>query len=200
MGRITFDNRPFLTSARMILFLLATFLLSTAGAQEERTFGRLGFGIKTGECVGPFGSQVSYNLGSHLQVAAGVGGIRTDIILIDFSGTRVDSYFLLAKYYFRHAYLSSGYSAKVISTQELDSNWVVHKDRLVTNGIPLHLGYEFGNRSGFFTAVSIGYIWVPVGGGRYLRKKNLSVTDGFTKVMGGDSGASAGVSIGYYLF
>lgn len=200
MDRITFFNHPSLASARKILFLLAAFLLSTAGAQEERAFGRLGFGIKTGECAGPFGSQVSYNFNPHLQASAGVGGVRTDIILIDFSGTRVDSYFLLARYYFKHVYLSSGYSAKVISTQELDSNWVVHRSRLITNGIPLHLGYEFGNRSGFFTAVSIGYIWVPVGGGRYLRKKDPSVTDGFTKVMGGDSGASAGVSIGYYLF
>lgn len=184
----------------MILILLAALLLSPARAQEERGFGRLGFGIKTGECAGPFGSQVSYNFSPHMQASAGVGGIRTDILLIDFSGTRVDSYFLLARYYFKHVYLSTGYSAKVVSTQDIDSSWAVHKQRMVAHGIPLHLGYEFGNRNGFFTAVSIGYIWVPVGGGRSLRKKEPSVTDGFIDVMGGDSGASAGVSIGYYLF
>lgn len=200
MTWITFGNHIPIPSSRVILILLVAFLFSPVRAQEERTFGRFGFGIKTGECVGPFGSQVTFNFSPHVQAAAGVGGIQTDILLIDLNMTRVDSYFLLAKYYFKHAYLSTGYSAKVISSQELDSNWVAHKSRLITNGIPLHLGYEFGNRSGFFTAVSIGYIWVPVGGGRYLRKKDPSATDGFIKIMGGDSGASAGVSIGYYLF
>lgn len=180
----------------MILILL----LSTARAQDEPEFGRFGFGIKAGECAVYLGAQASYNFSPQIQLAAGVGGVQSGTIMIDFNRPRVESYFLLAKYYHKHVYLASGYNAIVSSTHGFDSSWVHHVSWNTSHAIPLHLGYEFGDRKGFFTALSVGFIWVPVGGGKPLRKEYASRFGDFTKAKGAESQATAGVSIGYYLF
>lgn len=180
--------------------LILLLLLSATRAQEGPAFGRFGFGIKAGECAGYLGTQFSFNYSTRVQVAAGVGGLQSGTIMIDFNRPRLESYFLLAKYYYRHVYVASGYNAIVSSTHGFDSSWVHYDSRHTAHGIPLHMGYEFGDRQGFFTAVSVGFIWVPVGGGKPLRKEYASRFGDYTRSRGADSQPTAGVSIGYYLF
>jgi hypothetical protein len=163
---------------------------------EAEPFCRFGVGIKTGESAGGFGSQFSYNFSRHWQASIGAGGISAFSWSTSSFDSRTDSYFALGRYYLDHLFFATGYSLKITQVQ-LERGGVFYEASRTAHGIPVYLGYEFGDRMGFFFAASAGGLWVPVNGG-----KTVSVTaDGETVSSdAAGSGPSVGLSVGYYLW
>ncbi len=166
-------------------------------ASIHESFSRFGVGIKTGESAGGFGSQVSYNFSRHAQVSLGAGGVSPFSWSTSSFNLRTDSYFAIGRYYFDHLYLSTGYSLKVTRV-EMEHQGVFYNASRAVHGIPFSVGYEFGDRTGFFFAASAGGLWVPAGGGKTVK---VDAGDGTSSSMNAaDSGPSLGLSLGYYLW
>lgn len=174
-----------------ILLLLA--LISPARAQAE--YGRFGLALKTGAAAGPMGIQLSWNFSPHLQICAGGGGTSELLAVLDRS--RTDSYFLMGKYYLKHVFFETGYSRKTTKAENVESEQV-RKTFRTEQGIPLHIGYEFGHRRGFFFATSAGYYHV-IGGGGVVVSPRIDASPGVS-ARSAESGPTAGASVGYYLF
>ena len=171
--------------------LLGAAWLSLSTAQEP---GRFGLAVKTGEGSGGFGAQAAYNFDPHWQALIGVGGASIPY-LFEYSNARTDSYFLLGKYYFRHLFLASGYSHKR-SRADRAIDGVIYRDAASAHGIPLHVGYEFGMRRGFFFSTSVGLLYVFRGGDREVRAGTDSV---WTRIRTAATGPSVGLTLGYYF-
>jgi hypothetical protein len=163
-----------------------------------RPFGHFGLSLKSGEAAGVMGIQVAWNFDRHLQVNAGAGGMTdldVDLLFLK-DRSRTDSYYLLGKVYWDHLYLSTGYSLKV-SQIEMAMDGGVFTASKSEQGIPFHLGYEFGHRMGFYYSTSVGYLYVIGGGNRDVAKGTIL---GSSKSRTAKSGPSFGMSIGYYLW
>jgi hypothetical protein len=158
--------------------------------------GDLGLSLKTGEGGGGIGAQLAYNFTPHWQAALGVGGAGIPyLIILDMDNTRTDSYSLLGKYYWKHVYLSTGYSLKRTRVYKKESG-IVHRASAASHGIPLHLGYEFGNRKGFYFSASAGLFYVfRNGGAKVMGPGEEAWSDARTV----DTGAGLGFTLGYYF-
>ena len=179
----------------MVLGLSAAALLTSSALAQDRNYNRFGLSLKSGEGAGPMGIQLAWNANRHFQVCAGGGGTAELLAWQDHS--RTDSYFLMAKYYFDHLYLETGYAYKRTHAE----NVVSEKVRSVTRGeqgIPMYIGYEFGHRSGFYFSTAAGYLYVAGGGGVVVSPKIDA--DAGTSATSAQSGPSFGMSVGYYLW
>lgn len=174
-----------------IALVLGPLLQAPARAQS---FGPYGLAIKTGEGAGGFGAQVAYNVTPHLQACAGVGGASIPYIL-EFGHSRTDSYFLMGKYFLHHLYFGAGYSQKRTRV-ERSIKGRLYRDQGVEHGLLTHLGYEFGNRQGFFFSTSIGFLYIPGGGDRKLTAGEGP--DGY-ETNTAATGPSIGITLGYYF-
>lgn len=180
---------------RILAPALAAILLEPSpGACAARDFGPYGLAIKMGEGAGPFGAQVAYNLNPSWQVLAGVGGASIPYLL-DIGHARTDSYFLMGKFFLHHAYFSAGYSFKRTRVERSVGDKVYSASGR-EQGIPFHLGYEFGRRKGFFFSTSFGFLYVPGFGDRELRAGTDSL---HTTARTAKTGASIGLTVGYYF-
>ncbi|HLP41292.1 MAG TPA: hypothetical protein VK465_07275 [Fibrobacteria bacterium] len=178
-----------------VLVLVLSLPVGTPLAAGFEDIGKVGLAIKAGECAGPMGAQASWNLSGHWQLATGVGGANPLASVLERARFRTDSYYALGKYYFEHLYLAAGYTYW-ISKARVESGGRFEEDEKSEHGLPIHLGYEFGKRKGFFFSTSIGYVFVPWGGGRTLEvilpgARAINQTP--------DSGPSVGASVGYYF-
>lgn len=174
-----------------IALVLGPLLSLPARAQP---FGPFGLAIKAGEGAGGFGAQLAYNLTPHWQACAGVGGASIPYIL-EFGHARTDSYFLMGKYYLHHLYFGMGYSQKRTRV-ERSVNERFFRDQGEEHGVLTHLGYEFGNRLGFFFSTSIGFLYVPGGGDKKLAAgEGPNVSEANTA----SSGPSVGITLGHYF-
>jgi hypothetical protein len=181
--------------------LLAAFLVSAPLAADPQTVGMgipshgdLGLSLKAGESGGGFGTQLSYNFDAHWQAAVGVGGAGIPY-LIEFGSTRTDSYYLMGKYYLRHLYFATGYCLKRTRVV-VSSGGEIHTGAASAHGIPLHLGYEFGNRKGFYFAASAGLLYVFRNGDRkVMGPEQAAWSDARTAA----TGPSVGFTLGYYF-
>ncbi|MDB5105978.1 MAG: hypothetical protein JWP91_3667 [Fibrobacteres bacterium] len=176
--------------------LLAAALLSGRPVPaQDQDFGRFGLGLKTGAAAGPMGIQLAWNPSRHLQLCAGGGGTSELLAILDRS--RTDSYFLMGKYYFDHLYLETGYARKTTKAEQIQSEKVRLASR-TEQAIPVHVGYEFGHRRGFYFATSAGYFYV-LGGGGVTVSPRIDAEPGVSATSA-ESGFTVGMSIGYYLF
>lgn len=158
------------------------------------TFGPYGLAIKTGEGAGGFGAQLAYNLTPHWQACAGVGGASIPYIL-EFGHSRTDSYFLMGKYFLHHLYFGAGYSQKRTRVERSNKERL-YRDQGVEHGLLTHLGYEFGNRQGFYFSTSIGFLYIPGGGDRKLSAgEGPNVSEANTAA----TGPSIGITLGHYF-
>ena len=178
---------------RMAWCLAGILAAFTAGAEPPARFG---IGIKCGEAAGGFGSQFSYNFDRHWQADLGAGGTSPFSWSTSSINLRTDSYFALGRYYFDHLYLSTGYSLKVTRAEMIRAG-AAHVSTHAVSGIPIHVGYEFGDRRGFFFAASAGALWVPAGGGKTV---SVTVNGDSASETSAASGPSVGLSLGYYLW
>ena len=172
--------------------------VDTSAESGPRPYGRFGLGLKSGEAAGAMGIQVAWNFNRHLQACAGAGGMTDLDVALAFlkDRSRTDSYYLLGKVYWDHLYLSTGYSLKVSKIEEAMSGGVFTANKS-EQGIPFHLGYEFGHRQGFFYSTSVGYLYVFGGGNRDVAKGTILVS---SKARTAKTGPSFGMAIGYYLW
>ena len=161
-----------------------------------REFGRFGLALKAGEAAGAMGIQVTWNFTHHAQICGGVGGVADLDPFLSGNRGRTDSYFLLAKGYWDHVYVATGYSLKKSRIEKVVTGSLYTANRS-EQGIPFHIGYEFGHRSGFFYATSVGYHYVIGGGNRDVA---AGTAIGTSTSRTAKSGPSLGMSIGYYLW
>lgn len=173
--------------------LLASILPFPGLAGDFGSIGPIGLGLKTGESAGGFGAHIAYNFSPRWQASAGVGGASIPYV-VEYGDVRTDSYFLIGKYYLRHLYFAAGYSHKRTRVEHLEGT--LYRNAASVHGIPLHLGYEFGKREGFFFSTSIGFLYIPVGGGRRILSGPSLLYNHTTTAR---SGPSVGVSLGYYF-
>ena len=129
---------------------------------QEREYGRFGLAVKSGAAAGPMGIQLAYNFSRHLQLCAGGGGTSEFLSLLDRS--RTDSYFIMGKYYFEHVYFETGYARKTTRAESIDGE-KADRRYITEQAIPLHIGYEFGHRLGFYFSTTAGYFHVIGDGG-----------------------------------
>lgn len=176
---------------RRAALLLGAAFLACAPARE---IGPLGLAIKTGEASGGFGAQAAYNFDPHWQVLIGVGGASIPYLL-EFGNARTDSRFLMGKYYFHHIFLASGYSHKR-SRVDRAIQGRVYRNAASAHGVPLHVGYEFGRRRGFFFSTSVGLLYVFRGADRELRAGTDST---WSHIRTAATGPSVGLTLGYYF-
>jgi hypothetical protein len=173
-----------------------------AAALEEPDFGRIGLALKSGAAAGAMGIQIAWNFTPHLQLCAGGGGTSDFFSLFDRNRTgnsfsRTDSYFMMGKVYLDHVFFESGYALKVVQAETIVSERVRRAFRF-QSAIPMHVGYEFGHRRGFYFATSAGY-FLGVGGraGFSLPGADIRQLTGYASA---DSGPTVGLSVGYYLY
>jgi hypothetical protein len=176
---------------RRAALLLGAAFLASAPARE---IGHLGLAVKSGESSGGFGAQAAYNFDPHWQALMGVGGASIPYIL-EYGNARTDSYFLMGKYYFRHLFLASGYSHKR-SRVDRAIDGEVYSDAASAHGVPLHFGYEFGKRRGFFFSTSVGLLYVFRGADREV---SAGVDSTWTRIRTAATGPSVGLTLGYYF-
>ncbi|MDB5051062.1 MAG: hypothetical protein JWO30_4133 [Fibrobacteres bacterium] len=181
-----------LSRCRALLPALLLLAAAPSGAQE---YGRMGLALKSGAAAGPMGIQLAWNFSPHIQICAGGGGTSDLLAVLDRS--RTDSYFLMGKYYLQHLFFETGYALKTTKAE----NVVMEKSRLVSRteqAIPMHIGYEFGHRRGFYFATSVGYFYV-IGGGGAVVSPRIDASQGVSATSA-ESGPTAGLSVGYYLW
>jgi hypothetical protein len=162
---------------------------------QAQEYGRFGLGLKTGAAAGPMGVQLAWNFSPHIQAACGGGG--TSDLLAALDRSRTDSYFLLGKYYLQHVFFESGYAVKTTKAENVQSEKVRSVSR-TEQAIPLHVGYEFGHRRGFYFATSVGYFFV-IGGGGVVVSPRIDASPG-KSATSAESGLTAGLAVGYYLW
>lgn len=166
-----------------------------AAGGEEREYGRFGLAVKTGAAAGPMGIQLAYNFSRRLQLCAGGGGTSEFLSLLDRS--RTDSYFIMGKYYFKHVFFESGYARKTTRAESIEGE-NAERRYITEQAIPLHVGYEFGHRLGFYFSTTAGYFHVIGDGGVLVSPR--SNPDPKLSVRSAESGFTAGLSVGYYLW
>lgn len=185
--------------AAMASIVAMTALATGARAEEtrgeEREYGRFGLAVKSGAAAGPMGIQLAYNFSRHLQLCAGGGGTSEYLSLLDRS--RTDSYFIMGKYYFDHLYFESGYARKTTKAESIQGE-VADRTYRTEQAIPLHIGYEFGHRMGFYFSTTAGYFHVIGDGGVTVSPRTDS--DPELSARSAESGFTAGLSVGYYLW
>ena len=169
--------------------------LISGSTPAPRKMGRFGLSLKSGEAGGAFGIQVAWNFNRHLQFCSGTGGISDWNTYLFSDRTRTDSYYLMGKMYLDHLYFATGYSLKV-SRVELSDPISVSTYSRSEHGIPIHVGYEFGHRNGFFFSTSVGYLALFGGGNRNVVTGSKAFT---SNVRTSESGPSLGMAVGYYL-
>jgi hypothetical protein len=162
----------------------------------QREFGHFGLALKSGEAAGVMGIQVAWNFNRHLQLCAGAGGITDIDYLITGKRGRTDSYYLLGKVYWKHLYLTTGYSLKASKIERTQGDDII-TNRKQEQGIPLSLGYEFGHRKGFYFSTSAGYLLVLTEGNRDVGTGSVL---GASTSKTAKSGPNIGLSVGYYLW
>lgn len=182
--------------------LTVILLLAAAACARGQEFGRFGLALKSGAAAGPMGIQLAWNLSPHYQLCAGGGGTSDILYLFNRGRTassfkRTDSYFFLGKYYLEHVFFETGYALKVTQSETLEAERV-HRSSLIRHAIPMHVGYEFGHRRGFYFASSVGYFYV-VGEKGVEVQPDLDVGS-LTGAVSGGSGPTVGISVGYYLY
>lgn len=175
---------------------LALALGITATAARADTFNHAGLGLKIGENTGLFGFQASANLTRDLQVNAGWGTTSVGITLGESNDFTFRSIFAAAKYYYGGWYASTGYTRKSV-TVETTVDGKEYSSSRAEHGIPLHVGYEFGGRTGFYTTLSAGYLTILGGGDKEVRAGTATQ---FAETNSSASGVSIGLGLGYYLF
>jgi hypothetical protein len=171
-------------------------------SQEAPDFGRIGVALKSGAAAGAMGIQLAWNFSPHIQLCAGGGGTSDFFSLFDRNRTgnsfsRTDSYFMMGKYYLKHVFFESGYALKVVQSENIVSESVHRKFRF-QSAIPMHVGYEFGHRRGFYFATSAGY-FLGIGGRAGFSLPGADLRD-LTGYASADSGPTVGLSVGYYLY
>ena len=171
--------------------LMAILALATSSIHAG-PLNHLGLGIKAGESSGLAGLQASYNVTRDIQVNGGYGTMGMSMLGDNF---RSESYFVAAKYYLGGWYASTGYTRKITSI-ELTAEGKEYSDSRSENGIPLHIGYEFGGRNGFYTTLSVGYLNVLGGGGKSFSVGTPQNNAGSTSAQ---SGPSLGLGLGFYF-
>jgi hypothetical protein len=181
--------------SRCLALMACMLLVAAPSLRAQSDFGSVGLALKSGAAAGPMGIQLSWNFSPHLQASIGGGGTSELLAVLDRS--RTDSYFLLAKYYLKHLYLETGYSLKTTKAENVESEKVRMASR-TEQGIPVHVGYEFGHRRGFFFATAVGYHHV-IGGGGVVVSPRIDANPG-KSATSAESGFTAGASVGYYLF
>ncbi|HKP96928.1 MAG TPA: hypothetical protein VJ385_14340 [Fibrobacteria bacterium] len=184
---------------------LLALLLSAAGspARAQDYYGRMGVALKSGAAAGPMGIQLAWNFSPHWQICAGGGGTSDVLTLLDRdrpgnSFSRTDSYFTMGKYYLDHVFFETGYALKVAKSESVQSERARVASR-VQHAVPMHIGYEFGHRRGFYFASSVGY-FLGVGGrsgGLGFPGADMASLTGYASA---DSGPTVGLSVGYYLY
>ena len=184
-------NEAALRGILVLVFLLGPIL---QGAPRAESFGTYGLAIKTGEGAGGFGTQIAYNFNSHWQASAGVGGASIPYIL-EFGHSRTDSYFLMGKYFLDHLYFGAGYSLKRTRVERSVRDQI-YRDKGSEQGLLTHLGYEFGKRRGFFFSTSIGFLYIPDGGGSSL---SAGTGPDMSTTQTAATGPSVGITLGYYF-
>ncbi len=193
MTRFSPKNFPAYAAVTATLLLALFSALPGSASAQDKDFARFGLALKTGAAAGPIGLQAAWNYNRHFQICGGVGGAR-DFIIYHTPG-RTDAYFLMAKAYWNHVFVESGYSLNITSVVDLNSPDSLHDVR-AAQGLPWHLGYEFGNRRGFFFATSVGYQFEISGANRLVGAgSSLAAQKAYTP----DSGPSLGLTLGYYL-
>jgi hypothetical protein len=176
---------------RTSIRLAAAGVLLLAGATAVRA---------QSQAAGPMGVQLSWNITRHLQFCAGGGG--TSDLLAALDRSRTDSYFLMGKYYLDHVFLETGYALKSTKAENVEVE-MAGAERAVSvsrteQAIPIHLGYEFGHRRGFYFATSVGYFYV-IGGGDVVVSTRTAADPG-KSATSAKSGPTVGLSVGYYLW
>jgi hypothetical protein len=172
---------------------LAVALIAAACSAWAQEYGRFGLAIKSGAAAGPMGIQLAWNLSRSVQLCAGGGGTSDPFAIHD--RHRTDSYFMMGKYYLDHIFFETGYAVKVIRSEAIQAEKVDQHSRMQP-AIPMHVGYEFGHRRGFYFATSVGYFYA-IGGGYALPSFDVST---LTSVEKADSGPTVGLTVGYYLW
>ena len=174
-------------------------LVSGARADEardqEREYGRFGLAVKSGAAAGPMGIQLAYNFSRSLQLCAGGGGTSEFLSLLDRS--RTDSYFIMGKYYLDHLYFETGYARKTTRAESIQGE-EADRSYITEQAMPVHIGYECGPRLGFYFSTTAGYFHVIGGGGVLVSPR--SDPDPKLSVRSAESGFTAGLSVGYYLW
>lgn len=180
---------------RIAAALMLTALLAGRANAQEREYGRFGLAVKSGAAAGPMGIQLAYNFSRHLQICAGGGGTTDLLSIIDRS--RTDSYFVTGKYYLDHVFFETGYARKTTKAEQLQGEAAELAYR-TEQAIPLHIGYEFGHRLGFYFATTAGYFYV-IGDGGVVVTPRIGADPGKT-AKSAESGPTVGLSVGYYLW
>lgn len=166
-----------------------------AAAAQDGNLNHVGLGLKVGESAGLVGMQLSANLSRDLQINAG-WGLTVSSVSIMGSAIEESSRFAAARYYHGGWYASTGYTRKTVSVSAtLDGK--VYSDTRAEHGIPVHLGYEFGGRTGFYSSLSFGYLNILGGGGETIL---VGTDQDNTGTKSAASGVSIGLGLGYYLF
>ncbi|MEO7776597.1 MAG: hypothetical protein ABIY63_03640 [Fibrobacteria bacterium] len=178
-----------------IMMLMIMLMIAMPVPLRAQEYGRFGLGLKTGAAAGPMGVQIAWNFSPHFQVSGGGGGTSDLLAVLDRS--RTDSYFLLGKYYLQHVFFEGGYALKTTKAENVQSEKVRSVSR-TEQAIPMHVGYEFGHRRGFYFATSIGYFLV-IGGGGVVVSPRIDASAG-KSATSAESGPTAGLSVGYYLW
>jgi hypothetical protein len=142
------------------------------------------------------GLQLSANLTPDIQVNAGWGTTAVAITGDGSNDFSFHSLYAAAKYYYGGWYASSGYVRKTVEVS-VTSEGKEYSASRTEHGIPLHLGYEFGGRTGFYTTLSAGYLTILGKGGETVRAAGGLEAAETTSAI---SGLSIGLGIGYYLF
>jgi hypothetical protein len=179
----------------ILLLAAAPFSAAYASAGDDRPFGRFGLALKTGAAAGPMGVQLAWNINRHIQLCAGGGGTADYLSLLDRS--RTDSYFAMGKYYLDHLYFETGYARKTTKAEFINGDDAQSTYR-TEQAVPVHVGYEFGHRQGFYFSTSAGYFYVIGDGGVIVSPRNDA--DGSSSARSAKSGFTAGLSVGYYLW
>lgn len=168
----------------------------TAAPALAADFNHAGIGLKIGENTGLLGLQLSANLTPDLQINAGWGTTALAITTDESNDFTFRSLFAAAKYYYGGWYASTGYVRKAVTVETTVDGQAYSASR-AEHGIPLHAGYEFGGRTGFYTTVSAGYLAVLGGGDKEVRAGTATQ---FAETNSAASGVSIGLGLGYYLF
>jgi predicted porin len=179
----------------LLLALAVSASAATAATSEEREYGRFGLAVKSGAAAGPMGIQLAYNFSRHLQICAGGGGTSEFLSLLDRS--RTDSYFFMGKYYLDHLYFETGYARKTTKAESIQGE-EADRTYMTEQAIPLHIGYEFGHRLGFYFSATAGYFHVIGDGGVLVSPRRNP--DPELSVRSAESGFTVGLSVGYYLW
>lgn len=185
---------PTVLRACLLVLLLLPLLLPVSAAAQAFGPGAIGLSLKAGEGGGVLGAQLAYNFDAHWQAALGVGGAGIPYLL-EFGEARTDNYSLMGKYYLKHVFFATGYSLKRTRVVRV-ANGELHRGERSAHGLPLYVGYEFGNRRGFFFSTSMGLLYVFKNDDRQVMGPGDEV---WSDARTAKTGPSLGLTLGYYF-